>query len=122
MVSKNIDLLLKPRLEAGREILERIYGIVGWDFKHSIFNRIEPYKPATIEELKKDEIEMSIDLLKKEISDSWKDTEIEDADVGRWESALTLEDKAIKLGKTGKIPWFIYNPNKREYALSKGVP
>lgn len=120
MVSKNIDLLLKPRLEAGREILERIYGIVGWDFKHSIFNRIEPYKPATIEELKKDEIEMSIDLLKKEISDSWKDTEIEDADVGRWESALTLEDKAIKLGKTGKIPWFIYNPNKREYALSKG--
>ncbi|HEY0769193.1 MAG TPA: hypothetical protein VGD31_02590 [Sphingobacteriaceae bacterium] len=114
------DILGKKRLEAGRELLQKLYRIARLNFEESIFEKITPYKPPTIDEIKQEEIEMIIDKFKEIIARNWKDTEIiRDIDE-TFEKALTLPEKAYKIAETRKLPWFTFNTTKKTYAIARG--
>jgi len=114
------EILGKKRIEAGRELFQKLYSIASLNFEESIFEKITPYKPPTIDEIKQEEIEMIIDKFKEIIARNWKDTEIiRDIDE-TFEKALTLPEKAYKIAETRKLPWFTFNTTKKTYAIARG--
>ncbi len=119
-------ILQQPTIQTSKDLFQKLYQIAGLNFEESIFSKVEPYKPPTLDKIKKEEDELIIDKLKDIIARSWQDTQTEidydektSTDV-TIQKPLDLVNKLGKIAKTGKISWLSCNENKKFYYITAG--